>query len=158
MGIRLEVVPPFESSTSDYVTTNGGKSFRHLLGTYGPNGADMLYGETETNPKTIATLRQIFEVWDNAKGYTEKRKIVYDTCSGLRALLCSLPQVGILPHLQDVARIQAQSQAAPDDKFEAVAEELVSLTKRLKTIDAMDGDKILSGKRYDEFLSKSFPW
>ena len=67
-------------------------------------------------------------------------------------------RVGILPHLQDVARIKAQSQAAPDDKFEAVAEEFVSLTKRLKTIDAMDGDKILSGKRYDEFLSKSFPW
>lgn len=144
VGIELKVwFGPFADSPPGYFTGDDGGSFRHATQTFGTNG--ILYielNETEVNEGRVATLRQVLATWQAASGHSERRLVVRNTCKGLTELLKSLSQTPILPRLQDVGRIQEQSQSAPDDTLHIVEEELAALERRLLAAEAQDGEKI----------------
>jgi len=155
LGVRLNVVAPFGCSPNCYITTDDGDNFQHVSSYLAANGVDLRLGEVETNQEILITLRQVLASWKRASGHSEKRDAIRDSCLGLRALLSSLPQTSTLAHLQDVGRIQANCQSIPDESIQQVEDELVGLFERLRTLEADDGDKILSPLRYEKFLSET---
>jgi hypothetical protein len=58
-----------------------------------------------------------------------------------------------LPYLQDVGSISETSQTAPNDEFQQVEDRLTALLKVLKTVDAGDGEGIISTSRFEQFLN-----
>jgi len=157
LGIRLQVVHRFGSCPSDYFTNDDGASFRRVALYSSAHGVDMNFEDTETDPETIATLRQALSTWKSASGHSEERAAIHKTCTGLRELLASVSQSNISPHLQVVGSIQAKAQSVPDESFYEVKDELDTLLTNLGSLDAEDGRKILSSDRIEKFLPSPLP-
>lgn len=155
VGVRLKVLRPFTSSPLSYFINEDGGSFRQVSNAIDSHGIgiEMSVGEAEANPEMLNTLRQALAIWKSASGLTERRSVIRERCIRLGKLLGSLSQTHVSAHLQDVRTIQEQSQSAPDDKVQDVEEELLALERRLVAADAEDGEKILSPKRHQKFLS-----
>jgi hypothetical protein len=154
VGIQLEVLfGPFGVS-HEYFTRDDGGSFRHAASSLQPNLClNIELNASEGNPETVSTLRRVLATWRAASGHSARRAILRDACIGLKELLNSLSQTPTLSHLQDVGSIYFRSQSVPDNELQQVEDELTSLHRRLRAIDATDGEKIISPARFEQFLN-----
>jgi hypothetical protein len=154
VGVQLKVMfGPFGVSR-EYFTCDDGGRFRHVASSLQLNLClNIELNASEDNPETVNTLRQVLATWRAASGHSARRAIVRDACIGLKELLNSLSQTPTLSHLQDVGSIYFRSQSAPDNELQQVEDELTGLLRRLRAIDAADGEKIISPARFEQFLN-----
>lgn len=157
IGVRLKVVLPFGCSPRTYITRNGGQSFQHVSNFFSATGALDLVGNTETAAPMVTVLKRAFATWNKASGQSEQRLFILNTCLALRALFASVPLTDSLTYMQDVGRIQSDCQVVPDESLQDVEDELTALLRQLRARDAGDGEKILSPRRFEKFLSQSCP-
>jgi hypothetical protein len=155
VGVRLKVLRPFACSPNDYFTNDAGNSFVQASNFFVSHGIDISLGEIEADTETITTLQQVFKTWESASGHSERRAVIRETCIGLRELFQSLTQTPSLSHLQDVGRIEAHGQSLPDQSLQELEEQLTALLRHLRSLDAGDGEKILSPQRFEKYLNQS---
>jgi len=150
VGVCLDEVQ-FAGSMRKHFTSDDGNSFQRAA--FGnANGCFKIEQDgLEEDLEALETVRKFFTVWHAASDHSDRRAKVRDTCSNLLNSISQSCQV--LPYLQDVGSISERSQTAPNDEFQQVEDRLTALLKVLTTVDAGDGEGIISPSRFDQFLN-----
>ncbi len=150
VGVCLDEVQ-LAGSMRKHFTNDDGNSFRRAA--FGnANGCFKIEQDgPEEDLETLETVRKFFTIWHGASDHTDRRAKVRDTCSNLMNLISQSCQA--LPYLQDVGSISETSQTAPNDEFQQVEDRLTALLRVLTTVDACDGEGVISPGRFDQFLN-----
>ena len=153
LGVCLDEVQ-FAGSMQKHFTNDDGNTFQRAA--FGnANGCFKIERERpEEDLETLETVRKFFSIWHAASDHSDRRAKIRDTCADLMNLLNSISQsCQTLPYLQDVGSISETSQTAPNDEFQQVEDRLTALLKTLTTVDAGDGEGIISPSRFEQFLN-----
>ena len=86
----------------------------------------------------------------------QKRALIKDRCARIEKLLASVAKIGtpVSPYLQDVGAIKRRAtQELSHVKLEELDAKLATLFSELKSVPAVDGEAIISPRRYELFFS-----